>query len=198
MYKIYLNPFDTGSVEQWLKFLTKLKLIITRNGLTASPAKFNLMQSLLKGEALQHFNNKAQELREETAVHHEMCLNAVSAHIFPKNALQMQKHYLQKVRLHSSMTISECFVHWHQLNDYLALFPPHGGVMQKLKDDKIVELIYEQLPNHMQSNLERMNEFDINNMNLTQFCKVLKCLELSYQLEKKMEKSKKLDTSNKN
>ena len=52
MYKIYLNPFDTGSVEQWLKFLTKLKLIITRNGLTAGPAKFNLMWSLLKGQAL--------------------------------------------------------------------------------------------------------------------------------------------------
>ena len=47
-YKIYLNPFDTGSVEQWLKFLTKLKLIITGNGLTASLAKFNLMQLLLK------------------------------------------------------------------------------------------------------------------------------------------------------
>ena len=51
-YKIYLNPFDTGSMEQWLKFLTKLNLIITRNGLMASPAKFNLMQLLLKGEAL--------------------------------------------------------------------------------------------------------------------------------------------------
>ena len=51
MYKIYLNPFDTGSVEQRLKFLTKLKLIVTRNGLTASPEKFNLMQLLLKGEA---------------------------------------------------------------------------------------------------------------------------------------------------
>ena len=50
MYKIYLNPFDTGSVEQWLKFLTKLNLIITGNGLTAGPAKFNLVQSLLKGE----------------------------------------------------------------------------------------------------------------------------------------------------
>ena len=49
----------------------------------------------------------------------------------------------------------------------------------------------------MQSDLERMNEFDINNTNLTQFCEVLKHLELSYQLEKKMEKSKKLDTSNK-
>ena len=27
-YKIYLNLFDTGSVEQWLKFQTKLNLII--------------------------------------------------------------------------------------------------------------------------------------------------------------------------
>ena len=51
-YKIYLSPFNTGSVEQWLKFLTKLKLIITGNGLTTGPAKFNLMRLLLKGEAL--------------------------------------------------------------------------------------------------------------------------------------------------
>ena len=37
MYKIYLSPFDTGSVEQWLKFLTKLNLIITGNGLMTGP-----------------------------------------------------------------------------------------------------------------------------------------------------------------
>ena len=82
-YKIYLNPFDTGSMEQWLKFLMKLDLIITKNGLMASLANFNLMQSLLKGEALQHFNNKAQELQTETDTHHKMCINAVSEHIFP-------------------------------------------------------------------------------------------------------------------
>ena len=52
MYKVYPNPFDTGSVEQWLKFQMKLNLIITGNGLMASLAKFNLAQSLLKGEAL--------------------------------------------------------------------------------------------------------------------------------------------------
>ena len=62
-YKVYQNPFDTSSVKQWLKFQMKLDLIITRNGLMASLAKLNLMQSLLKGEALQHFNNKAQELK---------------------------------------------------------------------------------------------------------------------------------------
>ena len=31
-YKIYLNTFGTGSVEQWLNFLMKLNLIITRKG----------------------------------------------------------------------------------------------------------------------------------------------------------------------
>ena len=62
-YKIYLNPFDTGSVEQWLKFLMKLNLIITRNGLMASTAKFNLTQLLLKGEPLHLFKKKAKSLK---------------------------------------------------------------------------------------------------------------------------------------
>ena len=122
-YKIYLSPFDTGSVEQWLKFLTKLQLIITRNRLTTGLAKFNLMWSLLKGEALQHFNNKAQELKTETNPHHRMCLNVVSEHIFPKNVLQMQKCYLCKVRLHVLTTIGAYFACWHQINNYLAMFP---------------------------------------------------------------------------
>ena len=61
--QIYLNPFDTGSMEQWLKLLMKLNLIITRNGLMAGLAKFNLTRSLLKGEALQHFNKKAKSLK---------------------------------------------------------------------------------------------------------------------------------------
>ena len=61
-----------------------------------------------------------------------MCLNAVSKHIFPKNVLQMQKCYLRKVHLHASMTISAYIVHWHQINDYLAMFPLHGRAVQKL------------------------------------------------------------------
>ena len=193
-YKIYLSPFDTGSVEQWLKFLTKLQLIITRNGLSTGPAKFNLMQLLLKGKALQHFNNKAQELETKTNPHHKMCLNAVSKHIFPKNALQMQKCYLHKVCLHVSMTISAYFTCWCQINDYLAMFPPHGRAVQKLRDDEIVELIYDQLPSCMQGNLQHMNDFDINETDLTSFRKAFECLKLSYLLDKKLVNSKKSET----
>ena len=49
----------------------------------------------------------------------------------------------------------------------------------------------------MHSNLECMNDFDINEMDLTQFHKVLECLALSYQLDKKLANSKKAEMSKK-
>ena len=76
-----------GTVAQ---ILTKLKLIITRNGLTAGLAKFNLMQLLLKGKALQLFNKKGKKLGNQTNTHNAVCISVVSGHIFPKNALQVQ------------------------------------------------------------------------------------------------------------
>ena len=45
----------------------------------------------------------------------------------------------------------------------------------------------------MQGNLECMNDFDINETDLMQFCEVLECLKLSYQLDKKSANSKKVE-----
>ena len=61
MYKIYLNPFDTGSMEQWLKLLMKFVLLIIRNGLMAGPAC---------GEALQLFNKEGEKLENQTNAHY--------------------------------------------------------------------------------------------------------------------------------
>ena len=115
-------------------------------------AKFNLMRSLLKGEALQHFNKKAEELENENNAHHAECISAVSGHIFSKEHSADAKCYLQKVHLHNPMTISKYFTHWHQQNDYFSLFPPHGRMAQKISDDKIIKLIYIQIC--MKSDLE--------------------------------------------
>ena len=45
----------------------------------------------------------------------------------------------------------------------------------------------------MQSNLKCMNDFDINETDLTQFHEVLEHLELSYQLDRKLANSKKAE-----
>ena len=49
----------------------------------------------------------------------------------------------------------------------------------------------------MQGNLECMNDFNINKTDLTQFHEVLEHLKLSYQLDKKLANSKKVETSKK-
>ena len=69
---------------------------------------------------------------------------------------------LAKVHFHGLMTIGEYFVSWNQQNNHLALFPTHGRVAQKIRDDEIIELIYEWLPNCMKSDLEQMNNFDMH------------------------------------
>ena len=198
-YKVYLSPFDNGLPEEWLKFRTKLKIIMNGNGLTTGPARYNLTRALLKGEALRDFNNKAQELGNETVANHTTCLQAVTERIFPKNALQAERRHLRssQVRLNQKVTVSEFFAHWREINDYLALFPPHGGDDQKLDDDEIVELIYEKLPKRMKADLERMNDFDINDATLITFRGALERLELSYELDSVKPEPKKESTDKK-
>ena len=159
-YKVYLSPFDSGTPEQWLKFCTKLDLIMTGNGLTTGPARFNFTKSVLKGEALQNFTNKATDLGAQTVQNHRQCLQAVSDRIFPTDALQEQKRHLRHgTKLREGVTISEYFARWHEVNDYLAHFPPHGGNAQKYTDTEMVEIIYMNVPAHMRSDLRKNNEF---------------------------------------
>ena len=152
--QIYLSLFDTGSVEQWLKFLTKLNLVITSNGLTTGPAKFNLTQLLLKWDSLQHFNNKAKELENEINAHHAECISAVSRHIFPKNALQMQSVTCKR---------SICTIQWPSVStshvgiSKMTILPYSPHMAEWHKRSVTMKLLNWSTKNyqiHMKSNLE--------------------------------------------
>jgi len=96
-YKVYIAPFAFGDAEQWLQFKSKLDLVINGQGLLEDgPARFNLTRSLLKGEALRVFNDKALELKSETKNVHIKCLQAVTEHVFPEQALHTQKRYMRR------------------------------------------------------------------------------------------------------
>jgi len=95
-YKVYLEPFGSGTPEQWLKFKAKLNIVITGNGLTeGSPACFNVTRSLLLGEALWVFEDKTKELLLETTSNHTKCLQAITEHVFPHQALQLQRCFMR-------------------------------------------------------------------------------------------------------
>jgi hypothetical protein len=79
--------------------MDRLNLVIHGNGLdNDGPAHFNVTCSLLKGEALCIFNDKAAEQKEETMDSHIQCLQAIVEHVFRKdNPLHKKNmHYAQK------------------------------------------------------------------------------------------------------
>jgi hypothetical protein len=97
-YKKYVKPFSHGTPRQWLKLMEALNIVIRGNGLDKNGrVHFNLTRSsLIKGEALHVFNDKAMEQEEEMKDSHIKCLHAITEHIFPKdNLLLKQKTYMQ-------------------------------------------------------------------------------------------------------
>ena len=93
-----MTAFSHGMPEQWLKFMENLNVVIRGNGLDENGrARFNLtFSSLIRGEALRIFNDKAAEQDEETKDTHIKCLRAIMEQVFPKdNPLQKQKTYMR-------------------------------------------------------------------------------------------------------
>jgi hypothetical protein len=183
-YKLYIDPFDTGTPEEWLEFIRKLNLVVTGNGLLTTPmAAYNLTRSVLRGNALDVFDNKARQLQTINVENYIKCLNAVTNDIFPRHALQNQKRYMRNVTMRSDTTVDAFFNRWHHINDMLALFPPHQGNSQKFGNDEIIEIIYGSIPFAWKGDLQRLNDFDINETDMQSFRNALTRLELSYQMD---------------
>ena len=146
-YKVYLCPFQSGTPEETLEFLTKLKLIMHGNGLTTGPRQFNLIRSLLKGEALHIFNVRAQQLGAETVPNVTLSLQAVISHMFPNNPLRRQRCHLRyETKWKRTDTVRSFMTCWTELNDLLPQFPPFQGQVQKIQDDDACEAIFSYIP----------------------------------------------------
>jgi hypothetical protein len=66
--EILVAYFKEGTPEQWLDFLTKVRKVLEGQGLTTGPQKYTMMRTLLKGDALSFFNQKATEVGNKTVV----------------------------------------------------------------------------------------------------------------------------------
>jgi len=154
-YKLYLEPFDSGTAEQWLKFKAKLMIVINGNGLNEDgPALFLLTCSSLKGEALRVFQDKAKELKEVTKENHIKCLQAVTKHVFPDQALRRQKRFMRNsVFLHlNDRMVNEFCARWIELDNYLEEFPPFEP-NQRFADDEVKDILYNIIPARWKSSI---------------------------------------------
>eukprot|EP00957_Ditylum_brightwellii_P152733 11626228-Ditylum_brightwellii.AAC.1 len=71
--------------------------VIKGQGIQGRDAAYSLVNSLLKGDALQVFKNEeaSQEIKDGLAF--TKCLVAFTKHVFPKKAYKTQKKYIQNI-----------------------------------------------------------------------------------------------------
>ena len=206
-YKVYLCPFQSGTPEETLEFLTKLKLIMRGNGLTTGPRQFNLIRSLLKGEALRIFNVRAQQLGAETVPHATLSLQAVVSHMFPNNPLRRQRRHLRyETKWKRTDTVRSFMTRWNELNDLLPQFPPFQGRVQKISDDDACEAIFSYIPQSWRTRM-LADQWDPMDHSFQELQEELEQIELVIQLEecqhqelqeRKEDTGKKTETSSKN
>eukprot|EP00957_Ditylum_brightwellii_P069201 5254515-Ditylum_brightwellii.AAC.1 len=77
--------------------MSAIMQVIKGQDIQDGDAAYSLVNSLLKGDALQVFKNveASQEIKDGPAF--TKCLAAVTEHVFPKKAYKTQKKYIQNI-----------------------------------------------------------------------------------------------------
>eukprot|EP00957_Ditylum_brightwellii_P122951 9374755-Ditylum_brightwellii.AAC.1 len=61
MYDLAIPLFNTGSVEEWLKFWKNLQAVITGQNITHLQGMYEITKSMLHGDTLTAFKNMWRE-----------------------------------------------------------------------------------------------------------------------------------------
>eukprot|EP00957_Ditylum_brightwellii_P198088 15091623-Ditylum_brightwellii.AAC.1 len=121
--------------------------VIKAQDIQDGDAAYSLVKSLLKGDALQVFQNEEESQEVKDGVAFTKCLAAVTKHVFPKKAYKMQKKYTQNI--HKPLRLGSCewISQMIKLNDYLVHFPvPDGVTAMKIYCKEFVDVLEDRIP----------------------------------------------------
>ena len=179
-HEIQVPYFKAGSCEQFLEFFDKVQAVFVGQNLTTGPQKVAFMRTVLKGDALSHFNQYFLTAGNENGDTFEASIRSLITHIFPLRALRIQKRYMRcymrkprdmKMRTYRNRVI--------ELNNYLAKFPSNFNDAQKIEEEELVDILEFGTPNKWQFEMVRMG-FDSatsTSQELVEFCERLEFTE---------------------
>ena len=183
VYDLSVPVFDHGTPEVWLRFVKNLKSVFTGQNITSGPTQYALARCLLKGDALAVFEAAATAHGTETLVNFKKCLQDLTAHVFPEQALQVQKRYMRRyVKKPLSMRAKEFVARVVELNDYMLEFPipTTTPVATKLNNDELMDVLEFALPAPWRKEMARQNFIALTNTpkGLVEFCQRIERFEV--------------------
>ena len=107
VYKKNVRYFKSGTPKQYIDFRADVTKIIVGQAITTGPAQYAMVRTLLRGDALRVFNNRATTQGAETVANLVLVLNALGTHVFPVRALVKQKRHMRRFTTQTSKDASK-------------------------------------------------------------------------------------------
>ena len=95
-YDMKVLTFHLGRVEDFLLWKKDLNKVLVGQNVQSAQDKYAMTRRLLDGDALAAFNTKALTYPQETEANYIQSMHALAIHVFPKNALTIQRQWFHR------------------------------------------------------------------------------------------------------
>jgi hypothetical protein len=146
-YDLKALTFKAGSVEEFILWKRDLIKICIGQNVSDAAGKYAMTRRLLEGDALAAFNKAAIATGNETNANYATTMRALATHVFPKNALALQRQWFHRyMRKPSKHTMREYVARVIEINEMLTEFPPGFNAVQVIQDDEMKDLLEFSVP----------------------------------------------------
>ena len=165
-YKMKVQRFCEGNVEEWIRARRAITEIWTQNSVTAPTDRHSNVCAILRGGSLTVYEEHVEEAKNPTddegvvttvALSREMVLeglDAVAETVFPHRALQTQKQWMRRgMRKPRELSFRKTASAVGRLNNALPIFPG-GSLSSKFSDTEVVELLEWSIPQTWRSKFD--------------------------------------------
>ena len=181
-YDFSMSYFRSGTAEELLLWVRDIEKVFVGTNTTTGPGRYALARRVLQGDALSAFDRAAATHGNETTENLKKCFASLKKHVFPLNAYQRQRHYMNRMlKKPKESTIREFMTRLMELNEYLARFPAPGETVaaKKFEDHELTDIAANAIPNSWRKTMA-MHDFDPlihPPTEFTQFCERIQFAE---------------------
>eukprot|EP00957_Ditylum_brightwellii_P177090 13490545-Ditylum_brightwellii.AAC.1 len=97
VYSLTVKYYNVGTPVEWLQFVNAIAQAIKGQDIKDGKAAYSLVNNLMKGDAMQVFQNKEESQDVKDSLAFTKYLAAVTEHVFPKKAYKIQKEYTSNI-----------------------------------------------------------------------------------------------------
>ena len=181
-YDFSMKYFRSGNAEELLIWIKDMEKVFTGTNTNTGPARYALARRVLQGDALSAFERASATHGNETVENLKKCFESLKKHVFPLNAYQRQRHFMNRLlKKPKESTIRAFMTRVNELNEYLALFPSPSDAVQakKFENHEIADIASNAIPHSWRKTMA-MHNFDplIHTLTeFTQFCERIQFAE---------------------